>query len=149
MFAYFFLVITVFLHGKDWTYLFTPMGYWFLVEVLGFVLIPCFIFASAVRNSQMLRIRIAAILAVVGIILNRLNVSIIAFKWYSPERYFPSWMEIEITLAVIFAEILVFRWIVNRMPVFDEHPAWSRKKDTKDAGITLNKESKKWKVSTI
>jgi hypothetical protein len=34
-------------------------------------------------------------------------------------------MEIEVTLAVICAEIWVFRWIVNRMPVLSEPPAWA------------------------
>ena len=35
-------------------------------------------------------------------------------------------MEIVVTLAVIFAEIWVFRWIVNRMPVLSDSPAWAR-----------------------
>ena len=58
----------------------------------------------------------------------RLNIAVIAFKWDAPVRYFPTWMEIEVTLAVIFAEILVFRWIVNRMPVLSEPPSWASDK---------------------
>ena len=42
MFGYFFLKALVFIHGKDWVYLNTPMGYWYLVEVVGLVLIPCY-----------------------------------------------------------------------------------------------------------
>ena len=64
--------------------------------------------------------RAAAVLSLIGIVLNRLNVSIIAFNWNSTAQYFPSWMEIEITLMIIFAEIWVFRWVVNRMPVLRE-----------------------------
>jgi Ni/Fe-hydrogenase subunit HybB-like protein len=41
----------------------------------------------------------------------------IAYKWDAAIRYVPSWMEIEVTLAVICAEIWVFRWIINRLPV--------------------------------
>jgi len=72
----------------------------------------------------------AAILTMIGIIVNRLNISIIAFKWWIPlsERYLPSWMEIVITLAIIFTEIWVFRWIVTRMPVFGPPPAWAQEK---------------------
>jgi Ni/Fe-hydrogenase subunit HybB-like protein len=55
----------------------------------------------------------------VGILLNRLNVSIIAFKWYAPVRYVPTWMEIVVTLGVLSAELWVYRWVVNRMPVLD------------------------------
>jgi hypothetical protein len=60
----------------------------------------------------------------VGIVLNRLNVSVIGFKWYETVRYVPSWMEIIVTLAVIFSEVWVFRFIVIRMPVLSETPAW-------------------------
>ena len=93
-----------------------------LVEMLGFVLIPCILFVHGLKQSNASLIRYAAILTLIGIVLNRLNVSIIAFKWYEPVRYFPSWMEIEVTLAVIVAEIWVFRWIINRMPVLRESP---------------------------
>ncbi len=67
--------------------------------------------------------RTAAVLTLLGVLLNRLNVSVIAFKWYASPHYYPSWMEVEVTLAIIFAEIWAFRWIVNRMPVLRESHA--------------------------
>jgi Ni/Fe-hydrogenase subunit HybB-like protein len=74
-------------------------------------------------------IRVAAILTILGIILNRLNVSVIAYRWYAAVPYVPSWQEIVVTLGVISAEIWVFRWVVNRMPVLDR--AFStRKRET-------------------
>jgi hypothetical protein len=33
-------------------------------------------------------------------------------------------MEIVVSVAVIFVQILVFRWIVRRMPVYKESPGW-------------------------
>ena len=125
MFVYFFLKILIFSHDQLWSYVNTPMGYWFLTEILGFVLIPCMLFVHGLNQRNLSIIRIAAILTLIGIIINRLNVSIIAFKWYEPVRYYPTWMEIEVTLAIIFAEIWVFRWIVNRMPVLRESPKWA------------------------
>ncbi len=122
MFVYFFLKLLVFLHDQSWQFLFTPWGYWYLLEVIGFVLLPCMLFIHGLKRGSLLFVRIAAILTLVGIVLNRLNISIIAFKWYEPVRYYPTWMEIEVTLAVIVAEIIVFRWIVNRMPVLRELP---------------------------
>ena len=56
-------------------------------------------------------------MTLIGILLNRMNVSIIAFKWYLPDRYIPTWQEIIVTLTIIFIEIWVLRWIVFRMPV--------------------------------
>ncbi len=122
MFVYFFLKLLVFLHDQSWQFLFTPWGYWYLLEVIGFVLLPCMLFIHGFKRGDLLLVRIAAILTLIGIVLNRLNISIIAFKWYEPVRYYPTWMEIEVTLAVIVAEIIVFRWIVNRMPVLRELP---------------------------
>jgi hypothetical protein len=87
-------------------------------------------FFRGVRYRNLLLIRIAAILAMIGIIINRLNISIIAYKWWIPfsERYYPSWMEIVITLAIILTEVWVFRWIATRMPVFSKPPAWAAEK---------------------
>jgi Ni/Fe-hydrogenase subunit HybB-like protein len=130
MFVYFFAQILIFIHGWHWSLLNTPMGYWYLTEIVGLVAIPCCMFFQGARYRNLLVIRTAAILAMIGIIINRLNISIIAFKWWIPfsERYLPSWMEIVITLAIILTEVWVFRWIANRMPVFGKPPAWAEEK---------------------
>lgn len=126
MFAYFALQFMVFIHAKRWDLLNTPMGYWFLVEMIGFVFIPMVLFFRSYRRSNILMIRIAAILTIIGVILNRLNVSVIAFRWDAAVHYIPSMMEIIVTLAVIFTEIWIFRWIINRMPVLRESPEWAK-----------------------
>jgi Ni/Fe-hydrogenase subunit HybB-like protein len=122
LFAYFTLKWIGVAHGHHWDLLGTPMGHWFLVEVLGFVLAPCFVFVWAVRRESAAWVRFAAIWTVLGIILNRVNVSIIAFNWNLPDRYVPKWTEFAITITIITAGILTFRWIVNRMPILWEHP---------------------------
>ncbi len=124
MFAYFFLQFLVFIHGKNWTYLNTPMGYWFLLEMIGFVLIPMMLFFYSYRTGNIFMIKIAAILTMLGVIMNRLNVTVIGFRWDAAVHYVPSWMEIVVTLAVIFTEIWIFRWVINRMPVLRESPSW-------------------------
>ena len=126
MFAYFFLQVLVFVHGQHWDLLFTPMGYWYLVEMLGFVFLPMLLFFYSYRRNNTLLVKIAAIITMLGIIINRLNVTVIGFRWDAAEHYYPSWMEIVVTLAVIFTEIWIFRWIINRMPVLREPPAWAK-----------------------
>lgn len=126
MFAYFFMQLLVLIHGKDWRYLNTPLGYWYLTEMIGFVLIPMFLFIYSYRRSNVFVTRLAAILAMVGIIINRLNVTVIGFRWDAAVHYVPSWMEIVVTLAVIFTEIWIFRWIINRMPVLRDSPSWAK-----------------------
>ena len=127
MFAYLFLKLLLLVHDKSWSLINTPMGYWYLTEVVGLVLLPCILFIQGARHKKLSFIRVAAILTMIGIIINRLNYVCIAYKWYLPfsERYFPTWIEIVITLAIVFSEIWVFRWIANRMPVFSKPPAWA------------------------
>lgn len=121
MFVYYFFKLLIFLHEGHWEHLDDGWGALYLVEVLGFVLVPCFLFAFGSRHRNTGIIKLAAILTLLGVILNRLNISIIAFNWFLPERYYPSWQEIVVTLMIIFLEVWVFRWIVTRMPVFSKN----------------------------
>jgi Ni/Fe-hydrogenase subunit HybB-like protein len=124
MFAYFFMQVLIFIHGQHWALLNTPLGYWYLLEMLGFVLFPMILFFYSYRTNNITLIKVAAILTMLGVILNRLNVTVIGFRWDMAIRYVPSWMELVVTLAVIFTEIWIFRWVINRMPVLRDSPSW-------------------------
>jgi Ni/Fe-hydrogenase subunit HybB-like protein len=116
----------VFIHEKHWALLNTPMGYWYLLEMIGFVLLPMALFFYSYRRNNILLVRIAAIITMLGIILNRLNVTVIGFRWDAAVHYIPSWMEVVVTLTVIFTEIWIFRWVINRMPVLRSSPEWAK-----------------------
>jgi len=124
LFLYFWLKVVGLVHGNHWDLLSTPLGSWFLVEMLGFILAPCFLFLWGVKSKNVALVRFTAVLTVIGIILNRLNVSVIAFNWDISERYVPRWSEIAVTIAIITLGLIAFRWIVNRMPVLKEHPEY-------------------------
>ncbi len=126
MFVYFFLQILVFVHGRHGDLLNTRMGYWYLTEMIGFVMIPMIMFFYSYRKGNVKLIRIASLITMVGIIINRLNVTVIGFKWDAAVPYVPSWMEIVVTLTVLFVEIWIFRWIINRLPVLRESPNWAK-----------------------
>lgn len=130
MIGYFFLKVMMFVHDRNWPYIDTPWGYWYLTEMIGFVLIPCFMFVHGAQQKNLSTIRVAAILTMIGIIINRLNYVFIAYNWQIPliEKYYPTWMEFVITLTIIFTEVWVYRWVVNRMPVFRKPPAWAVEK---------------------
>jgi len=151
LFVYFFMKILLLIHGKQWALLATPMGTWYLVELIGLILLPCVLFLHGVRYQNVTVIRMAAILSMLGIIVNRLNYTVIAYKWYVPlnQRYIPSWGEITITLAIILTEVWVFRWIANRMPVFRESPEWAMEEKAVKKSVTIRKEVPRWKVSAM
>ena len=126
MFAYFFLQVLVFVHSKNWVFLNTKLGYWYLTEMLGFVFLPMVLFYYSFKRNNILLIKVASVITMLGIIINRLNISVIGFRWDAAVHYVPSWMEIVVTLAVIFTEIWIFRWVINRLPVLRESPAWAK-----------------------
>jgi Ni/Fe-hydrogenase subunit HybB-like protein len=126
LFAYLFLKILDLVHGQEVGLLATPMGRWYLLEIVGLVFVPLVLFTEAVRWRSQTLCKVGAVLTLLGVVLNRLNVSIIAFQWNLPTRYVPTPYEIVVALGVVFAEIWVFRWVVNRMPVLSAPPSWVR-----------------------
>jgi Ni/Fe-hydrogenase subunit HybB-like protein len=123
LFAYFFIKVIDFVHYQLWSQLKGFYGAWYLFEIVGFVVVPTALFMIAIRRRNVKLVQITAFVTAFGVILNRLNVSVIGFKWYEANRYYPSWGEIVVTLAIISMELWVFRWVVNRMPVLSDVPA--------------------------
>ena len=126
LFGYFVIKVIGISAANHWHLLSTGWGLWYLVELLGFVALPCFCYALGVREKNLKMIRWTAGWTVLGIVLNRLNISVIAFNYHLPssERYFPHWMEIAISVFIVTVGILIFRFVVTRMPVFYEHPEY-------------------------
>jgi Ni/Fe-hydrogenase subunit HybB-like protein len=100
-------------------------------------------FYEGVKRRSVNVIRTAAVITMLGIIVNRLNYSMIAYKWYVPlsARYVPTWQEVVITLTIIFVQLWIFRFVVNRMPVYGEVPEWAREEKREsvfaELGFTL------------
>jgi Ni/Fe-hydrogenase subunit HybB-like protein len=109
---------------NHWNLLTTGYGFWYLVEMLGFVALPCFLYAVGVRDKNTNLIKWTAALTVLGIVINRLNVSWIAFNYHLPmnERYIPHIAEIVISVFLVTLGVLAFRFIVTRMPILYEDP---------------------------
>jgi Ni/Fe-hydrogenase subunit HybB-like protein len=124
MAGYFMIKVIGVAADENWHYLGTGYGAWFLVELLGFVALPAFLYAVGVRDKNIKLIRWTAAWTVLGIIVNRFNISMVAFNYHLPssERYFPSWMEIGISVFIVTVGILVYRFICTRMPILYEHP---------------------------
>jgi Ni/Fe-hydrogenase subunit HybB-like protein len=124
MFAYYFFKALIFIHEHHWDLMGDFWGNWYLLEILGLTLVPCVMFAYGIRHRSLGVVRAAAILALIGVILNRLNISMIAFNWFVPNHYYPSWQELWITAMIITCEIWVFRFVVTRMPVLRKAPGF-------------------------
>jgi Ni/Fe-hydrogenase subunit HybB-like protein len=124
--GYFAIKVVGLAADNNWHYLTTGYGFWYLVEMLGFVALPCFLYAVGVRDRNTTLIRWTAAWTVLGIVVNRLNVSWIAFNYHLPssDRYMPHIAEIAISLFLVTVGVLVFRFIVTKMPILYEDPQY-------------------------
>ncbi|HEX9016301.1 MAG TPA: NrfD/PsrC family molybdoenzyme membrane anchor subunit [Chloroflexota bacterium] len=120
--TYFAMKLIALAHGDGWGYLNSAYGYWYLIEMFGFVLVPCVLFGMASKAKKVSLARFTAVVTVLGIVANRLTVSLVAFNWNLPERELLNVPELVIVVSVVTIEVLVYRWIVNRMPVLTDEP---------------------------
>jgi Ni/Fe-hydrogenase subunit HybB-like protein len=127
--GYFMIKVMGIAGGDNWRLLGTSYGLWFLVELLGFIALPSFLYAVGVRNRDLTLIKWTAAWTVIGIVVNRLTVCLIAFNWQLPSdrKYFPHWMEIALSIFIVTVGIVVFRFIATRMPIFYEHSEYRDK----------------------
>lgn len=119
LFVYLILKLFDLAHNDNWHYLKSNYGYWYLLEIVGFVLAPAMILINAVKTNNAKLVRITAFVIAFGVIINRFNVSLIAYNWYIPlaEKYYPTWMEVSLSFGVITLIILFYRFIVRRMAI--------------------------------
>lgn len=88
----------------------------FWTEVGAGVLIPMiilFLLGDGIKENTLF---FCALLVVLGFTLNRLNVSITAMS--NSETYFPKWTELAVTLALVAAGFVIFRFAVLYLPIF-------------------------------
>ncbi len=128
LYGYFMMKLLAIAGDDKWALLFQgkyALMWW--VEVLGFVLFPAFLYAVGYRNKSTGTIKAAAAITVLGIVLNRFNVSWFAFNVNLPdsERYMPSFQEIIISVFVVTLIVVCFRFIAKYMAIFSDHPAYS------------------------
>lgn len=126
MYVYMFVVGVAFIHGGKWEYLQGGWALWWLVEIVGFTAIPAVLLLTGANERSMWAVRLGSIMTILGIILNRLNISIIAFRWNAPDHYIPTWMEVVVAMGVLSVQFWIFRWVIERMPVLGDPPTWAR-----------------------
>ncbi len=83
---------------------------------------PAALALSARLRRHPQRLFALAAAAVGGFLLQRLNVSTTGLEAATGARYFPSWMEISITLMLVTLGVAAFRLAVRHLAVFEQAP---------------------------
>ena len=98
----------------------TPEAVMFWGEIgLGAILPMVLLASRRVRHNEQ-GLFFAAMLAIMGFIVNRMNVAITGMTASSGTTYVPSWMEFAVTMSIVGAGFALFALAVKFLPVFPE-----------------------------
>jgi Ni/Fe-hydrogenase subunit HybB-like protein len=105
----------------------------FLLEVsLGVLLPVALLCVPRVRSSER-GLVIAAFLAILGFVTNRLNVAVTGMERAAGVHYLPSWMEVTVSVGLVALGFAVFALAARTLPIFPEAAA-REELDEADAG---------------
>jgi Ni/Fe-hydrogenase subunit HybB-like protein len=112
----------VFLGATDAALAFDWLSFSLWAElILGF-LVPLALFSIPdVRQNKWVLFGASCLLAL-GILLNRLNTAVFGMRVKHWETYFPSFGEFATTFGVLAALVLVYGFVVRRLPIHREEP---------------------------
>ncbi len=97
------------------------MLYW--AEIIAGVLLPIgLLLMPKIRESKR-GLFYSAVLVMTGFVLNRMNVSITSLERHYAVSYFPSWMEISVTLMIVAIGFGGFAWAAKNLAVFPKEAA--------------------------
>lgn len=91
----------------------------FLFEMVFSTLIPMGLLWVPRVRSSVAGLAVCAGLIVAGMVLYRVDVCLVAFARPEGSGYFPTWMEIAVSVGLIAACVLVFLFLVERLRVYD------------------------------
>jgi len=85
------------------------------------VLLPILLLAWTRIRTSPTGLVAGASLAVLGFIMNRLDVSVTGLEHSSGTRYSPSWMEVTVSVGLVAIGFAVFALAVRYLPIFPSH----------------------------
>lgn len=90
----------------------------FWIEIVGGVALPMVLLLSEKVRRSPAMLFISAVLVVLGVVINRINVFLISYKpVYESQPYFPSVGEVAVTVGLISTLIFTYRLAVTIFPV--------------------------------
>jgi Ni/Fe-hydrogenase subunit HybB-like protein len=114
-------------HAGEYMFMARPETLYFWLEIALFVVAPLVLFNLQRIRSTPIGLYWAAAVTVMGFITHRVNVSITALERATGTHYVPKWSELAVTIMLIAAAVLVFRWTVLHMKIFpgtETRTAW-------------------------
>ena len=96
--------------------------YMYLLEIGVGVIAPLALLSQRRVRESARGLFAGSLLIILGFVLDRMNVSITGMEAWTGAKYFPSWMEISVTLSIVTAGFIVFGLAAKYLPLFQhEH----------------------------
>ncbi len=108
-------------HLVPYLFTFNLEGILYWVEILAGVMLPMVLLLIPKVRENKRGLFYIAVLVVSGFVLNRMDVSITSIERHYSQfgvSYFPSWMEISVTLMIVAVGFGGFAWAVKNLSVF-------------------------------
>lgn len=95
--------------------------YWFEISVG--VLAPLVLLAIRKVRENQNGLFLSAVMIIIGFILNRMNIAITGMEGWAGVSYFPTWMEIAVTLSIVVGGFVIFSLAAKHLTLFkhEEH----------------------------
>lgn len=95
--------------------------YW--LEISVGVIIPLALLATRKVRENKNGLFIGAVMIIIGFVLNRMNIAITGMEGWAGVSYFPTWMEIAVTLSIVVVGFVIFSLAAKYLPLFkhEEH----------------------------
>jgi Ni/Fe-hydrogenase subunit HybB-like protein len=110
--------------------------YFYWLEIVVGVLAPIALLSSARVRTNPTGLFTGAAMIVAGFVLNRMNITITGFESYAGRHYFPSWMELSVTIAIVTGGFVAFSFAAKHLNIFghgeEEHAASAHQKDSSE-----------------
>jgi Ni/Fe-hydrogenase subunit HybB-like protein len=90
--------------------------YW--LEITVGVLAPLVLLSQAKVRERQNGLFAGAVMIILGFVLNRMNIGISGMEAWAGKSYFPSWMEIAVTLSIVVAGFVLFGLAAKYLPLF-------------------------------
>jgi Ni/Fe-hydrogenase subunit HybB-like protein len=101
--------------------------YFFWTEMGLGVFLPIALLAQRRVRENQTGLFIGAVFVLLGFVANRLDISITGMESWAGVAYFPSWMEIAVTLTIVTTGFIVFSLAARYLPLFAHHEAPSHR----------------------
>jgi Ni/Fe-hydrogenase subunit HybB-like protein len=90
--------------------------YW--LEISVGVIVPMVLLSLQKVRTNQSWLFASAVMVILGFVLNRMNIGISGMEAWAGKSYFPTWMEISVTLSIVVAGFILFALAAKYLPVF-------------------------------